>query len=472
MYKIKTQIKLMAMTALAFVMVLLGDGAVHAASADNSLSSIQLSEGTLSPNFVYNVVNYSASVGSDTESIEVSAKTSNAKAQIQSGTGTYQLKAGENTIKIVVAAENGNLATYTIRVTRDGSAGSSAGQNANPQENSSETADEPESGNAGEQEYAIKDSIPEDKIPADFTQTTAVYQGEEHSALAFDKGAVTLLYMENEQGGGGLFVYDETDGDSYPFVKLTAGENYLILLKAPAQESPGENFIASDLVIDGVSAPSSFQPLSTDMPDFYQVYGMSNSGASGWYQYDSAEGTYQRFHETAEQTQDTEMVSATEHEFLRQTYNELSEKYSGLKQRDTRYMAILIIAIAVLLIIIVNLLLFRGERKTKTVTQDEIPGEGAHKKTRQKKTKQPDTRGSSELFDGFDEEPEFLSGSKAKPEEKSSKGKKRRFGRRDDIFDEQERDDFFDDEVALREEHNRESSILDDDFEIMDLNDL
>ena len=89
-------------------------------TSDNSLASLKLSSGTLSPAFKGNVTKYKATVGYDVTKVVVSAKTSSSKATIESvtGNGTVKLNVGENTIKIVVKAENGTKATYTIVVTR------------------------------------------------------------------------------------------------------------------------------------------------------------------------------------------------------------------------------------------------------------------------------------------------------------------------------------------------------------------
>lgn len=376
MYRIKKQIKVMMMTALCLVGMVLSTATVQAASADNSLSSLKLSEGTLSPSFQYNVVNYTASVGSDTTSIEVQAKTSNANASIQSGTGTYELKEGDNTIQVVVAAENGNLATYTVKVTRGGAGTATTPDTTGSQDetdNSDGTGDTPgdtnvpEDGSDGAAEvvtgaegYTVADSIPESVIPAEFTQTTASYQDEECPALKFDKGDVTLLYMVNSADEGMLFLYDTSAGAVYPFIRLSAQEKYLILLPAPADAVLGENYVQATLVIDNRSVPAAYQNSQTTTADFYQVYGINSDGAAGWYQYDSMEGTYQRYQET--EAAETDVTSSEEYQFLQKAYNDLSEKYSALKSRDTKYMAGMIIGIAVLLIIIVNLLLLRREK--------------------------------------------------------------------------------------------------------------
>ena len=88
-------------------------------SKDNSLKKLSLSAGTLSPQFAGNVVNYTATVAGDVTDVQVNAETSNANASIESISGNTDLQVGTNTIKIVVEAENGALATYTIELTRE-----------------------------------------------------------------------------------------------------------------------------------------------------------------------------------------------------------------------------------------------------------------------------------------------------------------------------------------------------------------
>lgn len=88
-------------------------------SKDNSLKKLSLSAGTLSPDFAGNVVNYTAVVSGNVTEVEVNAETSNANATIESIAGNTDLQVGLNTIKIVVKAENGALATYTIELTRE-----------------------------------------------------------------------------------------------------------------------------------------------------------------------------------------------------------------------------------------------------------------------------------------------------------------------------------------------------------------
>ena len=88
-------------------------------SADNSLEVLSLSAGTLSPDFTGKTVQYTATVPNDVTSVTVTATPVNEFATVQSITGNDNLQVGTNTIKVVVRAQNGALAQYTITLTRE-----------------------------------------------------------------------------------------------------------------------------------------------------------------------------------------------------------------------------------------------------------------------------------------------------------------------------------------------------------------
>ena len=108
------------------------DNVESSLSADNSLSTLSLSAGTLSPSFQYNVTDYTASVGADVASVEVTAKTSNEFATVESISGNTDLQPGQNTVSVVVKAQNGATATYKIVVTKAQGAQQDQPQNVEP----------------------------------------------------------------------------------------------------------------------------------------------------------------------------------------------------------------------------------------------------------------------------------------------------------------------------------------------------
>lgn len=90
-------------------------------NTSNYLASLSLSKGSLSPRFNKDTLKYTASVDYDVTSVTINATKANKTADFQSGNGprTVNLNEGNNTFKIVVKAENGDLRTYEIVITRN-----------------------------------------------------------------------------------------------------------------------------------------------------------------------------------------------------------------------------------------------------------------------------------------------------------------------------------------------------------------
>lgn len=87
-------------------------------SSVNTLSSITVSEGTLSPDFDEETTSYTVNVGGSVESINVGATLTDDRATILSGLGDHDLEVGENTITITVQSESGAKQNYVIKVVR------------------------------------------------------------------------------------------------------------------------------------------------------------------------------------------------------------------------------------------------------------------------------------------------------------------------------------------------------------------
>ena len=84
-------------------------------STNNSLASLSLVGGTLSPAFNTNVTSYTSTINSSSVTINA---TKGDNYQTISGTGNKTLKYGTNTFKVVVKSEAGSSKTYTIVITR------------------------------------------------------------------------------------------------------------------------------------------------------------------------------------------------------------------------------------------------------------------------------------------------------------------------------------------------------------------
>ena len=369
-------------------------------SGDNSLASLSISPGTLSPAFQYSTTSYTATVGDDVTSITVDAKPSNSKATVDSVTGHTDLKPGQNTVTIVVKAENGSTATYKIVVTRGGT-----DANAQEEETKENKEENPGENTEGDSEgialnghpFNLAAAIPADIVPQDFTKTTVTCKGQQVEGLKFDKASLLLVYLTtpSTEVKNTLAVYDEASGSFSPFRKVTIGDHYLILLDPPAETGLSSEYTQTTASMggfenvpvfvtagaaaantegtadtgDAANAEGTSAPVSAS--DFSLVYAVSSFGNMGWYQYDTVEESFQRYiqtesvQETPQETEDT----SVEMQGLQNAYKDLEQQFNKKKEVSRKTTAVMIFIIAVLIIVIANLLL-RGRRGGEESEED------------------------------------------------------------------------------------------------------
>ena len=358
-----------------------------ALSADNSLKALTISPGTLSPAFKGSTTKYTATVDNSVTSIAVSATPVNEKATIESVTGNTNLAVGANVVQIVVKAENGTTATYKITVTRQaaGTTGSetttTGGENGDDGNVDSETPEDTEEVDTTETPvsaadvvinnttYHIADNFTEEQIPSDFREATVNFRGAECRGLTFNKGTISLIYLETDNVDattGRFFIYDETRDVVYDFMKFTAGESsYAIPLLAPLDSVLPESYVQVSLQMPENTVMTAYQLPAEDgeeASDFYIFYGVNQDGTEGWYQYDAAEGTYQRVNGNITETADS---SSDDLAALQSEYDELSKKYKDAKSFSRNMIAVLIFVLAIAVVIILNIVLFGRKKKGK-----------------------------------------------------------------------------------------------------------
>ena len=421
-----------------------------ALSADNSLKALTISPGTLSPAFKGSTTKYTATVDNSVTSIAVSATPVNEKATIESVTGNTNLAVGANVVKIVVKAENGTTATYKITVTRQaaGTTGSetttTGGENGDDGNGDSETPEDTEEVDTTETPvsaadvvinnttYHIADNFTEEQIPADFTEATVNFRGTECRGLTFDKGTISLIYLETDNVDattGRFFIYDETRDVVYDFMKFTAGESsYAIPLLAPLDSVLPESYVQVSLQMPENTVMTAYQLPAEDgeeASDFYIFYGVNQDGTEGWYQYDAAEGTYQRVNGNITETADS---SSDDLAALQSEYDELSKKYKDAKSFSRNMIAVIIFVLAIAAVVILNIVLFGRKKKGKDeLSEDNDP----------------------ELDEPENEDDE--ANEETETEKKPFLGKFRGFRKKEKNEDE---DDYFDDEEEyIEEEH-------------------
>ena len=361
-----------------------------ALSADNSLKALTISPGTLSPAFKGSTTKYTATVDNSVTSIAVSATPVNEKATVESVTGNTNLAVGANVVKIVVKAENGTTATYKITVTRQaaGNAGTTGGEttttggeNGDSENGDAETPEDTEEVPATETPasqadvvindttYHISDSFTEEQITADFTEATVQFRGTECRGLTFNKGTISLIYLETDNVDstiGRFFIYDETRDVVYDFMKFTSGESsYVIPLLAPLDSVLPDSYVQVSLQMPESTVMTAYQLPAAEgeeASDFYVFYAVNQDGTEGWYQYDAAEGTYQRVNGNITETADS---SSDDLAALQSEYDELSKKYKDAKSFSRNMIAVIIFVWAVAVVIGLNIIFFGRKKKGK-----------------------------------------------------------------------------------------------------------
>ena len=255
-------------------------------SADNSLQSLSLSAGTLSPAFTGKTVQYTASVGNDVTKVTVNAVPANEKATIESITGNENLSVGANTVKVVVKAENGATATYTITVTRGQTGDTSTKSDEpaviteDPAESTSTTVESTdETITVGDANYQIVSEFGAELLPAGCTESTVSYKGTDYKGATFAAGNLSMLCMvpqgTTDPSSARFFIYDESGDSFYPLIQLKQGDNFVIWLPTPADYTASDGEQQVDITVNGDESMSVHQTASEEGTDFSFFYGVN-----------------------------------------------------------------------------------------------------------------------------------------------------------------------------------------------------
>lgn len=244
------------------------------ASTNNDLSSLKVEGVELTPVFSKSILEYSVELEPGTEKINITATPEDGKATV-TGVGEVGVVEGGNKLEVKVRAENGDEKTYVI--------------------NAMVKEFDPIEVFIGNDKYTVIRKKGAIEAPKNYVGTTALVNDIEVPALKSEITKFTLVGLKSEAGAVGLYVYDETNEtfrlyrelsfngiNFYPFlpegnVKIPKGYERFIL-------TMGENEIEA-YRIDKTSKHS-------------LLYGMNvDTGKTGFYLYDSEEGTLQRYYE-------------------------------------------------------------------------------------------------------------------------------------------------------------------------------
>ena len=244
-------------------------------SGNNALSTLTVSVGTLTPAFDPAVTEYTLSLPQGTEKLTLTATPSDSNATVQ-GDGELTLQEGENTLSLVVTAENGDTKTYTITV---------------------QVAQAPTLflDYNGQRLGVVKD-VSQVTPPAGFAPAEPItYSGDTLPIWTDVSGKRTLVYLMDEKTSAqGFYLFSQTTGVQSPYLPILCGSVTYIYTDIPKELSSVPGLTPATVKAFGQTL-NGWTYNDASLKDFCVLYLMDDAGSYGYYTYDSREETLQRF---------------------------------------------------------------------------------------------------------------------------------------------------------------------------------
>lgn len=244
-------------------------------SKENSLSSLSVSKGQLSPNFKSTTTSYSVNVSGDINKIIISAKAKDSKARI-SGTGEKNLKVGKNIFKVKCTAENGSSKTYTIAVNVDETPTVFTNYN-------------------GEKLGVVRNLDGVNGPNKTFERTKVTLEGQEVTAWNSTQMNKTVVYLVDDNNEKKFYLYK--DGkiiSSFDSVSFGGINLFVVDISKDEQNIPGLKF--SDLKIDNQNIPGWIFE-NKNLNDYEVIYAMKENGEMTYYLHEKSENSFTLFSE-------------------------------------------------------------------------------------------------------------------------------------------------------------------------------
>ena len=262
-------------------------------SSDNTLKSLQISPGTLTPAFSPDRTTYNATVDADVTELVVSAAANDNAAKISiSG---RRMDPGSNTTTITVTAEDGSVKKYIIYTTRleDGQEATTEAESKTEEvtETSTQTVNDDGTVTIDGKKYSVVKDYSGITIPDGYQEIDYDYNGQKINAVKGIKTGLILMYLESEDGKGGFYIYDETAKTFSPYNTVAEPEiTYVVLPITNSLEKPA-GYALTKFTMNGKEV----QVLMDADRQYCLFYGVSSLGEKGWFRYRVSDGTIQAY---------------------------------------------------------------------------------------------------------------------------------------------------------------------------------
>ena len=168
-----------------------------------------------------------------------------------------------------------------------------------------EPPEEPEKIQINGTDYTINEAFADDTIPTGFVRTKVTYKEKEYEALKHEKGEMSLINLQNEAGNA-FYIFNAEKQEFYDFIQISFSEGRYIV---PLTLDDREEFADYDTTAITLQEKP-FDAWKVN-EDYSIIRAMDSEGEIVLYQYDSLDGTLQRYagivdQEPIEESEETE----------------------------------------------------------------------------------------------------------------------------------------------------------------------
>lgn len=253
-------------------------------SSNANLTSIKLSNGSLSPAFNANTTTYNTTVKYSVDSINITGSVADGSATYTGG-GTFALQVGDNQRVLTVTAADGTKKSYTINIKRMSEQETAEAEQAERDANPLLVV-------INDIDYYIVNDLSGVSIPAGFAQGTATRKENEIAVLNDENGKYVLYWLTDAAGENGAF-YTCDEDDNFTLVNYVNANGKMYIIEHPdSDQILPSGYLKTKCMIDG-NEVDAIGYENEKLKDFY-ILNCYVGGQTAYYQFDSAEGTMQR----------------------------------------------------------------------------------------------------------------------------------------------------------------------------------
>jgi len=325
-----------------------------AGSDDASLKSLQVPGHTLTPAFKPSVTAYTVYLPNATTTASINAIISQPSGRTEMSPTTIPnpLPVGKTTVKIKSYAPNGSAMTYTVDLIRADVPGVPT-----PTPQAPKVIEVSVDGT----KYTIARDLTGVALPEGFEVKDFTYKGEVISTGKAATRNLMLMYLTSEGGLGAFYIYDEAADSFTKYIEIkTSNISYTILLAGKDVLIPTGFGYKTTAVLFGQSV-TVWKQSEKAIESVFVFYGMNLNGEKNWYQYDSKEGTVQRYLNTSNSSSQGDSSQKLQSEIDKLKKDADNSKKSNDKSSNIKLTVIIILV--VISLFLGFLIIFKLRRK-------------------------------------------------------------------------------------------------------------